>query len=307
MLLSQEMFEPSFSLRMNKDFADLLKGTVWENISEHLYNALHRLKLDVDVYQKEDSVHNLLQYKIDLCKSILACLRNKSVFIGEEKLPEKQSEWARNYIKGSLIAEYYNLRMDESLISNEEVYHLFYAGYADDWLQNYYQNRQCDSVHHHGFLYRGMSGNDASDYLRDLWKEYRSKRTSGDWQKFSKEDMIDKIGFLEYVKSSLQKKRRPKNYALQNAVELFFERCYNESEITTYDNITYINNYIKEVWQLYHPHTNKEYLTIYRCLDYFNLINQELKDNWKNIDSKYQEQSYIKKIVSMLKEKYPIE
>ncbi len=90
---------------------------------------------------------------------------------------------------------------------------------------------------------------------------------------------------------------------------MFFERLWNRNDWLNFEGyLTFIQPNRDYFWELYHPNSNSEYLTIFNCLDYFGIISEDVKKGWRiNVNNAHNsEKSYIKKIVNMLKEKYPI-
>ena len=292
---------------MDTLFESILKGSPWENMSEYLYHSLNNL---TENYNKK-RLNKSLQYKIDLCNSIIACSKNYSVTIGNASLTDEQSALAKKTIKENLIAEYYNLGMGKYVISVDDALNMLHMGLADDWICDYYEHLEmegelCLYQINYNFISRHIDDCVADFYLDYLWNDmYQYPEGIGDCERFSEEDMKRDISFLKFVQSLLPK-GRPQNIVLKHAVELFFERCCDKDCVDGCQYVTFYHPDSKYIWLLYYPHTNNEYHTIYKCLDYFDLIDKDIKENWNKTDTKYQEQSYIKKIVSMLKAKHPM-
>ena len=294
---------------MDKAFEDILKGSIWENISEYLYNSLREIAMPDEAFD----VRKSLKHKIDLCESIIACSKKTfPVTVGTVTLTEEQSSIARDAIKKTLIAEYDKLGMDMLPISTEEALRMLKMGVGDNWIRELYLEWKdfCELEINYHFISRHIDNNVADLYV-DYLIENSPYNTVTEYPMYSEGDMKNVLSCLRYV-LSLFPKGRPKNDILQRAIELFFERCGSYTAIYEAPDdivgahcITYFSpSSFKHVWFLYYPHTNKEYLTIYQCLDYFDLISNDIKVQWEKVNSNNPQQSYIKKFVSMLKEKH---
>lgn len=298
---------------MDKAFEDILKGSVWENISEYLYDSLKELVMPDETLD----VRKSLKHKINLCESIIACSKKTyPVTIGAVTLTEEQSALAKNAIKEAFIAEYNSLGMDKVLISAEEALRMLKMGIDDNWIRELYielelnGDQECYTINY-DFISRHIDS-----WVADLYADYIIEKspynTEADYPKFSEDDMKNVLSCLRHVLSVLPK-GRPKNEIVQSAIELFFERRSRydrddvDDDIVGHHCITYFHPASKYIWLLYYPHHNEEYLTIYKCLDYWGIIDEDIKAHWEKNNSRYQEQSYIKKFVSTLKKKHPID